>query len=535
MNAIRRAVLDGHGSRRAWRGRLAAPALACSPPFERPTIAAMGRARSSWSARPATRPRRPPVPCRAGVQRRHHDDADRHRVQGGRADRRLQLSSQRRDAPDHRPVSRAGRTAVRRPLDAAGEPGQRGRPPLRRRGGVLFGDGTSRSRSRRRLPSSRRTRCHRSGSSSPSRVAGAAGIVVLVVARRRSRRPDRLIPAQAPSSARLRSAIRSSRLRCRPTAGRAPGRLRAASPATDRWVITAGTSMSDSTPPSDSASVNSRVPRRSRRPAPPAVRPSAARRRQERDHPAGSPGSSTTGRARSAAIAQERGHGRARSRRGAPSADGASAARAGRGSSRAARGRRPSRSAGTAAARRPRRRSSPRRPRIVSEWPARYFVAEWNTMSAPSVERPLEGGRRERVVDDDERPRSAALRRATRDGLAATRRCRRPSVAGSTASRTRRAASAPSAAPTARPGPRRGRRSFASTPCGRDGPARGTGTCRRTRRRRRRSRRRRPRAGRSPPSPPSPTRTRCRVAPPSSAATARSSRSRVGFWRRAYS
>ena len=49
------------------------------------------------------------------------------------------------------------------------------------------------------------------------------------------------------------------RPRCRPTGGRAPGSTSSGDPATDMWVIAAGTSISDSTPPSDSARVNSRV------------------------------------------------------------------------------------------------------------------------------------------------------------------------------------------------------------------------------------------------------------------------------------
>ena len=42
MNALRRAVLIVAGTGRAWLAPPAAPALACSPPFERPTIEAMG-------------------------------------------------------------------------------------------------------------------------------------------------------------------------------------------------------------------------------------------------------------------------------------------------------------------------------------------------------------------------------------------------------------------------------------------------------------------------------------------------------------
>ena len=171
-------------------------------------------------------------------------------------------------------------------------------------------------------------------------------------------------------------------------------------PATDRWVITAGTSISDSTPPSDSASVNSRVASQiaiARSPAPSGRRRAAG---DERDHPAAR---SASGGAASAACGwacgpsrgpgsdpldvvaagEEPGDGQRRSRRGARPAAGASAGRAGRGSSRTARARRPSRSGGSAAARRrvvARDRDAEDR---VASGPARYFVAEWKTMSAP--------------------------------------------------------------------------------------------------------------------------------------------------------
>ena len=195
---------------------------------------------------------------------------------------------------------------------------------------------------------------------------------------------------------------------------------------------------------------------------------------------------------------------------------------------------RPSRSGGTAAAPRPRRREVAATPTIVSEWPARYFVAEWKTMSAPKLERPLEGRRGERVVDDDERPRgrSRPPARATAATVAAMSTTLssgfdgrlEPDEAGPLGQRLPE---------HVRPGREVDVARVDARAAG--GPARGSGTSRRRRRRRRRSRRRGRRAGRSPRSPPSPTRTRSRGVPPSSAATARSSRSRVGFCERAYS
>ena len=75
----------------------------------------------------------------------------------------------------------------------------------------------------------------------------------------------------------------------------------------------------------------------------------------------------------------------ARSPSGARPAARASAARAARGSSRTGRAPRPSRSGGIAAARPRSSRTVTAIPLTVSEWPARYFVAEWNAMSAPSA------------------------------------------------------------------------------------------------------------------------------------------------------
>ena len=65
---------------------------------------------------------------------------------------------------------------------------------------------------------------------------------------------------QASSSARLRSASRSA-MPSIPTDRRtSAGSTSSGDPAVDRWVIAAGTSIRDSTPPSDSARVNRRVP-----------------------------------------------------------------------------------------------------------------------------------------------------------------------------------------------------------------------------------------------------------------------------------
>ena len=75
---------------------------------------------------------------------------------------------------------------------------------------------------------------------------------------------------------------------------------------------------------------------------------------------------------------------RGRSRSGAPSGAPASSGRAARASSRTAPARRRATSAGTSGARRWSGRSWPTKPPITSEWPPRYFVVEWTTMSAPS-------------------------------------------------------------------------------------------------------------------------------------------------------
>ena len=69
----------------------------------------------------------------------------------------------------------------------------------------------------------------------------------------------------------------------------------------------------------------------------------------------------------------------------AASARRASSARAGRASSRTAPGPRRATSAGSGGARRSSGRSSPAKPPTTSEWPPRYFVVEWTTMSAPSA------------------------------------------------------------------------------------------------------------------------------------------------------
>ena len=150
-------------------------------------------------------------------------------------------------------------------------------------------------------------------------------------------------------------------------------------------------------------------------------------------------------------------------------------------------------------------------------------------------ERVLEGRRGERVVDDDERPAPPALGRPLADRsrpTAAMSMILRYGFVGDS-NQTSRVRSVSSSQSASGPECEVGVAGVDAAAAG--GPARSSGTCRRRRRRRRRSRRRRPPAGRSPRSPPSRSRTRSRGAPPSSAATARSSRSRVGFWDRAYS
>ena len=68
----------------------------------------------------------------------------------------------------------------------------------------------------------------------------------------------------------------------------------------------------------------------------------------------------------------------------APSGAPASSGRAGRASSRTAPGRHRATSAGTSGARRSVGSFVAAKPPITSEWPPRYFVVEWTTMSAPS-------------------------------------------------------------------------------------------------------------------------------------------------------
>ena len=55
-------------------------------------------------------------------------------------------------------------------------------------------------------------------------------------------------------------------------------------------------------------------------------------------------------------------------------------------------------------------------PPTLSLWPLRNFVVLWRTMSAPSVERPLDVGAGERVVDDRRGRRGGARSRSPHGG-----------------------------------------------------------------------------------------------------------------------
>ena len=123
-------------------------------------------------------------------------------------------------------------------------------------------------------------------------------------------------------------------------------------------------------------------PRRSTRGTRPSrrSRTSGARRPRARGGPAG------PGRGRAPTAGGRRGtrRPRGRSRSARACAARASSARAGRATSRTGPGRRRASSGGRRAARRSSGRSSRRSRRSRSEWPPRYFVVEWTTMSAPS-------------------------------------------------------------------------------------------------------------------------------------------------------
>ena len=75
-------------------------------------------------------------------------------------------------------------------------------------------------------------------------------------------------PTKRGRAPRSRSAIRSSTPSIPTDRRTSAGSTSSGEPATDMWVIAAGTSISDSTPPSDSASVNRRVPSAMRSPVP---------------------------------------------------------------------------------------------------------------------------------------------------------------------------------------------------------------------------------------------------------------------------
>ena len=71
------------------------------------------------------------------------------------------------------------------------------------------------------------------------------------------------------------------------------------------------------------------------------------------------------------------------------------------------------------------RRLKTRTPPCTSLWPPKYFVTEWKRHVGSEVERPLEGGRRERVVHDGARadgPRGLRDRRDVRDSQERIRR-----------------------------------------------------------------------------------------------------------------
>ena len=251
--------------------------------------------------------------------------------------------------------------------------------------------------------------------------------------------------------------------------------------------MAAGTSISDSTLPSDSPRVNSRVRLADGdRPLGRAATAGAAGGQGERHHAAErrlvaephlargrrvpgmgvadrrrAPGSRPTPRRRGPPGTGRR---PSRSRSGARSAGRGSGGRAGSGSSRTARARRPSRSGGTAAASATasseRDRDAEDRVRVPAEVLGRRVEHDVGA----ELERPLEGGRREGVVDDDQRRRLARLRRAVADG-----RGRRRDV-GDLEQRVRRrlepdeARRARSGPPTARPRPSRGRRTSRPPP-----------------------------------------------------------------------
>ena len=233
------------------------------------------------------------------------------------------------------------------------------------------------------------------------------------------RRPSANRRPQAPSSAWRRSAMRSSAAST-PTDSRISAwSTSSADPATDRWVMTAGTSISDSTPPRDSASVNSRVVSqtanaRSRAVAPrsPAARTTPSRRHRPSGVPRARPAGGRGGRPRGPGSGRSRrrrarpgsGQRRPRSKRAVGCAGGGFAARAGPGSSRAGPGTRAHRVLEEPESLRDAVVAGDRDPvdgvRVAGQVLRRRV--EDDVRAEP--ERLLQRRRRERVVDDDQRP-----------------------------------------------------------------------------------------------------------------------------------
>ena len=188
------------------------------------------------------------------------------------------------------------------------------------------------------------------------------------VSLRSLRRPARRSPARGPRSGPRRASIpQLSRTRSAGTA--------AAEPSTDWCVIACGTSISDSTPPSDSASENTLVARADpRRVGVP-----------ERDHAAeAGPADVVDAWARRAATSR---HGACRWRRAPPCAGAACAGRGARGSSRAARAPRRPRSgrSGPLVQRRGRARSARRRPRRSARRGTSWWSARRRRRRAPAA------------------------------------------------------------------------------------------------------------------------------------------------------
>ena len=223
---------------------------------------------------------------------------------------------------------------------------------------------------------------------------------------------------------------------------RASGTSRA-EPATEAWVIVDGTSMSDSTPPSDSARVNSRVDAQiasARSRAVRAGRPAAAGgSRYERDHPspvahlAGGEaglrvGVRTVGETGVAdpldVVARGEESGDGVGVPGVPIGPQGERPQAAQDEEAVERARapRPSRSGGTAGARRP-LAVRDRDPVDGVGMPAEVLRRRVEDDVGTEVDRPLDGRRGERVVDDDER-RLAAGPGVAADASRRPPRCR---------------------------------------------------------------------------------------------------------------